>query len=375
MATSACGEVNHNTPAHKAKSHPVARITAIRPVAAPAEIIRCCPSESPGLANRRKAGTTTGVEPITFMPIYMERVWGGRELERVYGRELPTKEAPYGEAWELVDRVEAQSVVDDGPFSGKTLHQLWSKHREEIFGVGMPESERFPILLKILDARDDLSIQVHPPAHLAALFGGEPKSEMWMIADCAPGAKLYVGLKRGIDRTAFERAIADGTVADCVHAIEPKAGDSIFIPSGRLHSIGAGVLIHEIQQNSDTTYRVFDWNRRGLDGQPRELHVVPSLASIDFDDIEPCMDVPDGAILASCPYFIAERIDLAAGETADALDVDRFAILSILTGSLRCQSGRHLSRGRSLLLPRTCQMPVADEATTLLRITLPNVFA
>ena len=310
-----------------------------------------------------------GVEPITFSPIYMERVWGGRELERFYGRSLPDPLARYGEAWEIVDREEAQSVVSSGPFEGRTLHELWSERREEIFGDGMPDVERFPILLKILDARDDLSIQVHPPDSMAAQLGGEPKTEMWVIADCAPQARLYIGMKRGVDRAAFERAIADGTVADCVHAVTPRAGQSIFIPSGRLHAIGAGFLIHEIQQNSDTTYRVFDWNRVGLDGNPRELHVEASLASIDFDDVEPEMDAPSGALLASCPHFVTERLALEAGVAADVADRGRFAIFSILAGELRAGDGRHFLPGDSLLLPRLGTPPIATSATTLLRIS------
>lgn len=316
------------------------------------------------------------MEPITFKPIYMERVWGGRELERVYERTLPSPDVPYGEAWEMVDREEAQSVVDGGRYAGRTLHELWADHREEIFGADLPDSVRFPILLKILDARDDLSIQVHPPAHLAASLGGEPKTEMWVIADCEPGAKLFVGLKRGVDRAAFERAIQDGTVADCVNAIEPRPGESIFIPSGRLHAIGAGFLIHEIQQNSDTTFRVFDWNRSGLDGKPRDLHVEPSLASIDFEDFDPGMDRPDGPLLAACPYFRTERIELAAGESAGPADPEHFAIFSVLSGAVQSAGdGRHYAKGQSLLLPKGGGVLTADHSSTLLRIILPTAVA
>ena len=310
------------------------------------------------------------MEPITFAPIYQERVWGGRELERVYHRQLPSTATPYGEAWEIVDRPEAQSIVDTGPLAGKTLHDLWTHHRQDIFGVAEPAPGRFPILLKILDARDDLSIQVHPPAKLAESLGGESKTEMWVIADRTPGAKLYVGLKRGVDRAAFERAIADGTLAGCVHAIEPQPGDSIFIPSGRLHAIGAGFLIHEIQQNSDTTYRVFDWNRAGLDGKPRELHIAPSLASIDFDDFEPGMDHPHGPVLAECPFFKTERLALQAADTVDTATPGRFAILSILTGTL-ASGGRTFNPGDTILLPAHGKALTAKKPATVLRITLP----
>ena len=309
--------------------------------------------------------------PITFHPLYMERVWGGRELERVYHRNLPDPNKPFGESWEIVDRENAQSVVDHGTYLGSTLHELWTGHREEIFGEGFLNHPRFPILIKILDARDDLSIQVHPPAHLAEVLGGEPKTEMWFIADCEPGAKLYVGLKNGVTRDDFERSIADGTVADCVHAITPEAGESIFIASGRLHAIGAGFLIHEIQQNSDTTYRVFDWNRLGLDGQPRELHVGESLASIDFQDFEPSMDLPVGDNLASCSYFKTDRKSLAVGQTIVNPRDDRFSIISVVAGQLE-GDGRRFSKGQFILLPRGAAPLTAIENSAVLQVTLPS---
>ena len=314
---------------------------------------------------------THGVEPITFKPLYMQRVWGGRELERVYGRELPDADHPYGESWEIVDRANEQSIVDEGPLAGISLHELWTTRREEIFGAGYDGHPRFPILIKILDAREDLSIQVHPPVDRAEELGGEPKTEMWFIADCDPGAKLYVGLKHGVSRADFEKAIADGSVASCVHAIQPRPGDSIFIPSGRLHAIGAGFLIHEIQQNSDTTYRVFDWNRTGLDGKPRELHVPQSLASIDFNDFEPAMDTPSGDNLATCPYFNTDRKSLAAGETIANPVVGKFSILSVVEGALESEGGRRLTQGRFLLLPRNAAPLRAVEESVVLQVTLP----
>jgi len=315
---------------------------------------------------------TAGVEPITFHPLYMERIWGGRELETVYSRQLPQPDRPFGESWEIVDREGEQSIVDHGPLTGSTLHDLWKNHRDEIFGTGFADHPRFPILIKILDARDDLSIQVHPPLDLAESLGGEPKTEMWYIAAADPGAKLYVGLKHGITREDFENAIQTGSVADCVHAVSPKTGDSIFIASGRLHAIGAGFLIHEIQQNSDTTYRVFDWNRLGLDGNPRELHVAESLASIDFNDFEPGMDQPVGETLAACEFFKTDRKNLAADEMIDNAQTGRFSILSVVEGSLESQTGRRFGKGQFLLLPCDASPLRAAEKSTVLQITLPN---
>lgn len=311
------------------------------------------------------------MNPITFKPLYMERVWGGREFERVYDRNLPDPDKPFGESWEIVDREDEQSVVDEGPLAGIALHELWTSQREEIFGPGYESHSRFPILIKVLDARDDLSIQVHPPASLASMLGGEPKTEMWYIADCEPGAKLYVGLKQGITKGDFEKAIKDGIVEQCVHVITPQRGDSIFIASGRLHAIGAGFVIHEIQQNSDTTYRVFDWNRLGLDGTPRELHVEQSLASIDFDDFEPAMDLPNGDNLATCAYFRTDRKSLVSGESIGNPDLTRFSILSVVEGSLVSANGRRFCKGQFILLPRNAAPLQSTCDSTILQVTLP----
>src|SRR5205823_11147865 len=164
---------------------------------------------------------------------------------------------------------------------------LAEHHDQELLGTVRLQHGRFPLLIKILDAQQKLSLQVHPPPKQAAELGGEPKTEMWYIAEAAPGAELFVGLKRGVTREEFERKIQDGTVAECIHALKVQTGDAMLLPSGRIHAIGAGNVIFEIQQNSDTTYRVFDWNRLGLDGKPRQLHIAEALASIDFNDVEP----------------------------------------------------------------------------------------
>lgn len=313
------------------------------------------------------------MEPITFKPLYQQRIWGGRKLETIYARELPEPTVPFGEAWEIVDREEAQSIVSSGPLAGNSLHDLWTNQRDEIFGSDLPDCERFPILIKILDSADDLSIQVHPPANIASQLGGEPKTEMWFIADQQPGSKLYVGLKKGVTRQSFEQAIKDGTVAELVHAIAPEKGDSIFIESGRLHAIGAGFLIHEIQQNSDTTYRVFDWNRTDSDGNPRQLHVEQSLACIDFADTEPGMDTQGGAetfrpkTLATCPFFETTLHHLARGETIANPDPERFSLVTIVSGSL----GSHL-KGSTILLPKNSPSLTAEEPTSILQITIPR---
>jgi mannose-6-phosphate isomerase len=233
--------------------------------------------------------------PLLFKPIFQERIWGGRNIESLYGKALPPK-IPIGESWEISDRPEAQSEIANGPLAGKTLQWLLEHHGRELMGEARPLNGRFPLLVKILDAREKLSLQVHPPASKASALGGEPKTEIWYITKAERDAELYVGLRKNVSRQEFESKIKDGTVAKCFHRIPVRAGDAMFLPSGRVHAIGGGLVIFEIQQNSDTTYRVFDWNRVDAQGKARQLHVEQSLECIDFEDFEPepiRADLPD----------------------------------------------------------------------------------
>lgn len=286
--------------------------------------------------------------PLTFKPIFKTRLWGGRNLERLYGKP-PDAEGPIGESWEISDRPGDASVIANGPLAGKDLRWLMENHRRDVLGQGAAVSGAFPLLVKILDAEETLSVQVHPPAALAPKLGGEPKTEMWYIADARPDAALYVGLKKGVTREEFERRIADGTVAETLHKVAVKAGDVMFLPSGRLHAIGGGNVIFEIQQNSDTTYRVFDWNRVEKDGKPRQLHIAESLASINFDDPEPRLI---GSIYSPNPNF---AVRLLVGHElfhVDAVRVKRgerfhlrsgvVQIIGVVRGRLRVTFGRHL---------------------------------
>ena len=309
--------------------------------------------------------------PIIFEPLYMERVWGGRKLETLFGKSLPSG-AIIGESWELVDREEAQSVVHCGPLRGWTLNELWTESREAIFGARYAAIEgRFPLLFKLLDADEKLSVQVHPPASVAGELKGEPKTEMWYVAAAEPGADMYAGLKAGTTREAFEKALVNGHCADLLHRIPTKAGDCIFIPSGRVHAIGGGNVIVEVQQNSDTTYRVFDWNRTGLDGKPRALYVVESMRSIDFNDFEPGLQKPGCDPLVRCPYFEIARWDLdAPREAAPAGD---FAVLTCLSGKVEC-AGETFGPGHSFLVPAILEdrlLKPAEPGTAVLRTTIP----
>lgn len=302
--------------------------------------------------------------PLTFHPIFKERVWGGRNLERLFDKKLPPG-PPIGESWEISDRPGDVSIVANGPLAGKDLHWLVENHRAELLGDAKLQGGRFPLLIKLLDAQEKLSLQVHPPAHKAAELGGDPKTEMWFIADAAPGAELYVGLKRGVTKAAFEQKIRDGSVADCFHRVGVRPGDAMFLPSGRVHAIGAGLVIFEIQQNSDTTYRVFDWNRVGLDGKPREMHVAQSLASIDFNDFEPSLIqtplVGDATVkrrpLVRDPLFTVEGLQISAGAKVQ-LQPRRMQIIADLTGKLRVMDG---STAVELLPGQFCLVPACLE--------------
>lgn len=312
--------------------------------------------------------------PIAFAPLFMERIWGGRTLQQRYGKPLPPG-PPIGEAWEIVDRPEAQSVVTGGPYDGRTLHDLWSRERVRVFGrraAGL--GERFPILIKLLDARDTLSVQVHPPQAVAAGLGGEPKNELWYLAGAEPGAHLYVGLRAGVTREVFTAALEAGEdVSAMLHRIDVRAGDAVFIPSGRVHAIGAGCLIMEIQQNSDTTYRVFDFRRPGLDGRLRELHIPQSIASIDWDDVEPPLHTGAGPI-ADNAYFTVTRTALTGPSVLAA--PGECAIVAVVQGTVTC--GEQAFRpGAFFLVPaaEAAALPVAPAngaAATVLVTELPG---
>ena len=318
--------------------------------------------------------------PFVFQPIFKERIWGGRELERLFNKKLAAGK-PIGESWEISDRPGDESVVGNGSFAGKTLRWLMKNYPAEMLGRARPAAEnRFPILCKILDAREKLSLQVHPPASKAAELNGEPKTEMWFIADATPEAELFVGLKRGVTRGDFEAKIADGTVAECFHRAPVRAGDAMFLPSGRVHAIGAGLVIFEIQQNSDTTYRVFDWNRVGLDGKPRELHVAQSLASIDFNDFEPALvssdfsgdDMVRSRAIVRNPLFNVDSVELKSGGEI-VLAENKLQIVAMVRGKGEVRSEGNvaaLGAGQFCLVPAELEKTVvaAKGDVSLLRV-------
>ena len=293
------------------------------------------------------------MEALLFEPIYQPRVWGGRGLATRLQRNLPDT-GPIGESWEIVDRPEANSRVCTGPWRGQSLAQLRTHHTEELMGPGWPSERPFPILVKWLDCQQRLSLQVHPPAGVATALGGEPKTENWYVVAAEPGAALLAGLRRGVTRADFEQALQHHALEPLVCRLPARAGDSLFVESGRIHAIDAGNFILEIQQNSDTTYRVYDWGRVGLDGEPRQLHVEASLRSIDFNDFEPHLQHPTGkeATLADSDVFRLRRLRLSAGETVRFEARTEPRVVSLTEGALAVAgTDQTLHRGDNAVLP------------------------
>jgi mannose-6-phosphate isomerase len=310
--------------------------------------------------------------PLAFEPIFIERIWGGRRLESEFHKKLPPQKR-IGESWEIVDRPEAQSVVADGPLRGKTLHELWTNHRQEIFGqVG--DTQHFPLLVKILDARDKLSVQVHPPDDIAGRLGGEPKSEFWYVVNAHSNAELFIGFREPMRPEKFEEQLRQGNVIDHIHKVGIQAGDAVFLPAGRVHAIGEGILLIEIQQNSDTTYRVFDWNRTDpATGTKRNLHIEQAVQCIDFEDVQPKLIESKGELLISNHLFEIQKWHL--DEAREAAPHGEFAIVCCLTGHVSCANHR-FAAGEFFLVPahlRDRRLKPLTAKTSLLRVTIPRV--
>lgn len=307
---------------------------------------------------------------LRFHPLYQERVWGGRALRDYLGRDLPGN-GPIGESWDLVDRPEAQSRVAGGPRDGLTLRELLERHGEEVMGPQWPRDRRFPLLVKWLDCRERLSLQVHPPAEVAPRLGGEPKTENWYISQADPAARVVVGLRQGVTRSRFEAALAAGTVEECVQHFAVSEGDSFLVRSGEVHAIGAGNLILEIQQNSDTTYRVFDWGRVGLDGRPRALHIAESLEAICWRSAlpEPVRAAETSAVLADCPPFRIRREYLPDGASWAAGSGDQPRIVSVVQGKVVTGGGEVVRLGANLLLPFSGRFAFTAMGPAILLVT------
>ncbi|SKA03429.1 mannose-6-phosphate isomerase, class I [Selenihalanaerobacter shriftii] len=301
--------------------------------------------------------------PLKFKPIYKEKIWGGNNIATYFNRNLPKNKI--GESWELAAHKNGTSIVNNGRFKDKSLTELINKYWIEIMGTRIKEEDhdRFPLLIKILDANDKLSVQVHPDDEYAAEHedGELGKTEMWYILDAEPGAELIYGLKPGVTKEEFKVSIEDGSLVDKLNRIKVKKGDILFIPTGTIHSIKEGVLLAEIQQNSDTTYRVFDWNRVGDDGQPRKLHIKEALDVVDFnrDDYKKSQSVKyennkyQRKILTTCEYFTCEKLLVEDSFSAQPQG-KRFEVLLCLDGKgiINYENGKvNIKGGETILIP------------------------
>ncbi|MCA9265631.1 MAG: class I mannose-6-phosphate isomerase [Planctomycetales bacterium] len=320
------------------------------------------------------------LDPLRFHPIFRHYLWGGHRLRTALRKATGTETC--AESWEVVDHGQDQSVVSAGPLAGMTLHSLVLQFGEQLFGQHAPQRS-FPLLFKFLDASRDLSVQVHPDDAYAARLNPPDlgKTEAWIVLAAEPGSRIYAGLKPGVDRRSFARALAKGTVASCLHSFEPTVGDCVFIEAGTMHALGAGLLVAEIQQSSDTTYRVFDWNRVDQDGNPRQLHIEEALEVTDFacGPIGPQVPQPTEDThrerLVACDKFVLDRWQV--DDRTELGGDDRFHLLAVLSGSLGIPgdpTGQPLRQGETLLLP-ACLGRVAlspQTPTQFVDIWLPN---
>jgi len=295
----------------------------------------------------------TPICPLRFVPFVRPLVWGGRKLADRLRKALPASQ-PCGESWEISDHPLHRSIVAAGPHQGRSLRDLMHSEREALLGAGCAATV-FPWLVKFLDAADWLSVQVHPDeAAVQRLWPGEgAKTEAWYVIEAAAGARIYAGLAPGTTEATLRRALADGDVARCLHAFEPRAGDCLFLPAGTVHAVGGGVLLAEVQQTSDATFRLFDWNRRDTAGKPRPLHVDQALASIHWDQgpVPPIRTPakPGRTPLVRCPYFALERLD--ATEAFACGGIGRLQVLIVLEGRARGWGEEALEAGQVWLFP------------------------
>ena len=302
--------------------------------------------------------------PLRFQPFFRDYLWGGRKLQTVLGKELPAS-GIWAESWEIVDHPEHSSLICNGPLAGKKLSQLTLENHQWLFG-DEAQSQSLPLLLKYLDCQRVLSVQVHPDDYYAARMSPPDlgKTEAWVIIAAEPGAVLYAGLKTGVTPQDLREALESGQVAECLHAIYPQSGDCVFIPAGTVHALGAGLLVAEIQQSSNTTFRLFDWNRVDANGQPRPLHVDQSLEVIDFNSGPRLLqtplptDQPGRQRLVACDKFVLDRVQaLGASRTENAYQLagdGRLHLITVPAGEATFvwnNTSETASCGQSYLLP------------------------
>lgn len=323
--------------------------------------------------------------PLLFDPILKEKIWGGSTLQEKYGRKLPSDRI--GESWDVACHPNGTSVVANGPLKGMTLRQLIDSYGSQLLGQEVQKrfGDEFPLLIKLLDATEFLSVQVHPDDEYAALHeGGQPgKTEMWYIIHAQPGASLIYGLVPGTTRQEFEEAVRAGQLEKYLRSVEVQAGDVLYIPAGVVHAIGPGILICEIQQNSDTTYRVYDWNRLGDDGKPRTLHVDKALDVIDFSgrlakDKLPGLSVEEEGgrrtYYVACSYFAVQKLE-CHGCMKETADGSKFFTLTAVEGQgeiVYSQGSQPFKAGDSVLIPACLGDYMIKGECTIIKAYVPS---
>lgn len=301
--------------------------------------------------------------PLLFNPVYKEKIWGGNKIQNFFHRNITGDKI--GESWEIAAHKNGMSIIANGEFAGEPFQGLLDKYPAQLLGkrVSYEKDNKFPLLVKLLDANDKLSVQVHPDDNYARKNEGEQgKTEMWYIIDAEPAAKLIYGVKPGIGREEFSQAIEKGIMEEYLCEIEVEKGDFFFIPSGTIHAIEEGILLAEIQQNSDTTYRVYDWNRKGENGKPRDLHIKKALDVIDFA-VNPFSNTTKSLLvenqnyskqyLAICPYFAVEKYDISKKITLNPAG-ESFYILMNITGKGEIEYDNNIfefDRGMTYFIP------------------------
>lgn len=331
--------------------------------------------------------STTPLYPLRFEPILRRYLWGGRRLGTELGKPIGEGN-DYAESWELVDHGADQSIVKYGPLQGMTLSDLFARQGAELFGEkayaswkGIPRppglEHRFPLLFKFLDCQKDLSIQIHPNDEQAQRKSPPDlgKTEAWIVMHANPGSRVFVGLRPGVGRKELQEAVNSGRTIDVLHSFEPKAGDCIFVPAGTVHALGQGFLVAEIQQSSDTTYRLYDWDRVDSSGKGRPLHIADSLAVLAEPQgpVNAVSPQPLGSgreRLVDCSKFILDRVSF--DQPYSISGDDSFHLLAVLEGNVTIEgdpSGQPLSRGETMLVPASCgkllATPLGSPATLL----------
>ena len=323
--------------------------------------------------------------PLRFAPIYEYRLWGGRRFANLLSASLPG-DGPIGEAWILSDRDDHMSHVANGPFNGRTIGELLEQFPEELMGKLAHRFPRFPLLLKFLDAREMLSVQVHPTAANADLLpaGDTAKTEAWVVLEAESKSRIYAGLKPGTTADELRRALTNNTLADHLVGITPKPGDAVFIPAGTVHTLGNDVVVFEIQQNSDATFRLYDWGHvDAKTGKPRELEVEQALACIDYKNgsaglVSPTIEArtPVGRErLFNCEFFRLWRLRGESPFTVGAIGEPRVLVCLEGTGHVDHNGSSHgVGKGEVWLLPAevgACAFH-PQRAVTLLEIAIPK---